>query len=176
MRVSCPLFARCAGTPASELWCSCFRAEAAKPAKEATEKPAKQAGKKRAAAVFLVVGALLQFAEGALHEAGTGHADRGALDFVFQPEKHGLGGGFAGLEDDIAGETVAKDDFDRILEEVVALDVAAEVESARPEEFKNFFGELAALGIFAADRHQSDGRVLVAENVAREDGSHDGVL
>ena len=52
MRVSCPLFARCAGTRASELWCSCFHAEAAKPAKEATEKPAKQAGKKRAAAVL----------------------------------------------------------------------------------------------------------------------------
>ena len=90
--------------------------------------------------------------------------------------EHGLGSGFAGLEDDIAGETVAENDFDRILEEVVALDVAAEVESARPEEFENFFGELAALGIFAADRHQPDGRVFVTKNVARKDGAHNGVL
>ena len=59
---------------------------------------------------------------------------------------------------------------------IVAFDVAAEVERALLQHLENFFGQVGALHILAADRHQADRRILVTEHVARIDRAHDPVL
>ena len=44
------------------------------------------------------------------------------------------------------------------------------------EHLEDFLGEFAAFHVFLADRHQADGRVFVAEDVARINRAHDAVL
>ena len=56
---------------------------------------------------------------------------------------------------------------------IVAFDVAAEVERAALQHLEDFFRQVGAFHILAANRHQTDRGILVAEHVARIDRAHD---
>src|SRR5206468_3059931 len=71
---------------------------------------------------------------------------------------------------------IADHHFDRVSKESMAFDVATKVQPALLQHLEDFLGQIASLHIFVADRHQTDRRILVAEDMSRIDGAHDGVL
>lgn len=111
-----------------------------------------------------------------LCEQSAEAGEHALCDLVFHPAKNGVRDGFAGLEDDVAGEAIGDDHFDGILEKVVAFNVATESETARLEQLECFACEVVPLFVLRTDRHEADARILVAQDVARIDAAHDRVL
>ena len=58
----------------------------------------------------------------------------------------------------------------------MAFDVADEIQVELLAELEGFQGQFVAFGVFGADAEHADAGVLVAENLARVDAAHDGVM
>ena len=87
-----------------------------------------------------------------------------------------LGKAFQGLQDDVADKAVADHDVNAVVKEVVALDVADEIQVRHFAKFAGFqgqFGAFVRLGAVAEDAHA---RVFVSENLARVNAAHDGKM
>src|SRR5436190_15176286 len=76
------------------------------------------------------------------------------------------------LQADVAGEAVANDDVGGALEQLAALDVAAEPKLARLEQRVRLECEVVALLRLLSDRQEADVGLRDAEDLAREHGSH----
>src|SRR5690606_28373538 len=80
------------------------------------------------------------------------------------------------LEHDIADEAVADDHVDRALEDVVAFDIAAEVQRAAAQQLGRLFDDLVALDDFFADVQQTDGGIVAVVDRLGQGRAHDGEL
>src|SRR5207245_11503594 len=83
--------------------------------------------KQRAAAVATVIEPAREPVQHRLGHQASQHRERSALEFLLQKLGDQRGEPFGSLERDVAHESVANDDVDLALENVVAFDVAAEV-------------------------------------------------
>src|SRR4029453_3897528 len=122
---------------------------------------------KRAAAVLFVIRLVLNVLKCVPSEIGAGHSPFGAFKFVPEPLKNRHRDRFARFQDHVADKSVAYDNFDRVLEQMPALDVADEVERTLLQHLEDFLGLLSAFHVFFAERYQTNRRTLVAENMAR---------
>jgi hypothetical protein len=84
---------------------------------------------------------------------------------VLEPLKHRYRDRFARFQDNVANESVAHDNFNRIFKEMAAFYVANEVERTWFQHLEYFLGQFGALDILVAKRDQTNGRILVMENV-----------
>lgn len=129
------------------------------------------------AAGFVGIGLFVDGFEGGFGEDATDFGTGGAHDFAFDHLEDGVGEGFGGFEEDIAGEAVGDDDVGGFVPEVMAFDIADEVEAGGfAQEFAGFLDEGVAFVLFGAVGHEANGGVGAAEDVAGVGGAHDGVL
>ena len=89
-------------------------------------------------------------------------------------EHHGES--FGRLQHHVADEAVADEDFGRALVDVVAFDIAVEIEARRAQQFPGALRELVALDLFLADVEEADRRPLDAVHRRHQRGSHDREL
>ena len=83
---------------------------------------------------------------------------------------------FRGLQGHVADEAVAHDDVRRALEDVVAFDVAVEVQLAAAQQFGGLLDDVVALDHFLADVQQADRGPLLLLDRLDERGAEDGEL
>ena len=83
---------------------------------------------------------------------------------------------FAGLQNHVAGETVADDYVNVAGKNVTAFDVADEVDRRILHQLQRLFGQIVSLDVFFADAHQSDFRTADAQDRTRVDRTHNGEL
>ena len=113
-------------------------------------------------------------AEGVAGEQGAELAFGVFGDFTFEPGGHAFEEALQGLEDDVADKTVADHDVHAVVKEVVAFDVADEIEVDLLAEFAGFHGQLGAFVGLGAVAQNADAGRLVAENLAGVNAAHDG--
>ena len=99
-----------------------------------------------------------------------------AHQFALQHGKHGHREAFGRFQNNVADKTVADHDVHVVLEQVVTLDVADEIQIQLFAELEGFECEFVALGILRADAQDADARVFPSEHFARIDIAHDGEL
>src|SRR5215471_6803179 len=90
----------------------------------------------RRPAVFGVVEARLEAAEGRARQQETHRGLQRALDLLAQEVLDHLGERLGHLQDDVAGEAVGDDDVDGSVEDVAPLDVADEVQAGLLEDLE----------------------------------------
>lgn len=129
------------------------------------------------AAVLVGIGLFVDGFEGGL---GQERADLGAGGTHELPLHHGedgVGQGLGGFEQDIAGEAVCDDDVWGLVPEVVAFNIADEIEaSGFAQELAGFFDQSIAFFLLGAVRHEADSGIGAIEHVACVSRAHDGVL
>ena len=104
-------------------------------------------------------------------------AEERLLELGLDPAAHCLGDGLDGLEDDVSDEAVGDGDVDPASADVVALDVADEVEVAELlDERERLVHELVALALLRSDRHEADRRLLAPQHRLGVDVAHDRPL
>ena len=86
---------------------------------------------------------------------------------ALEHRKHRHGQAFAGLQNDVADEAVAHDHVHVVLEQIMAFDVADEIQIQLLAELEGFEGEFVAFGFFRADAQNADARVFAAR-ISRE--------
>ena len=82
----------------------------------------------------------------------------------------------AGFQNDVADKAVAHDHVHVVLEQIVALDVADEIQVQLFAELEGFERQFVALGILGADAQNADARIFAAQHFARIDAAHHGEL
>src|SRR5690606_20760842 len=80
-----------------------------------------------------------------------------ALEFGTHHGGDHLGNPLDGLEHDIAYKTIANDDINSTLADIVALDVAIKVQTAVAQQFGRLFDDFITLDDFFADVEQAYG-------------------
>src|SRR5439155_12739900 len=118
------------------------------------------------AAVLFIVRLILNCSNGILHEECAGFSHRCAHELVLEPFKHRHRDRFARFQDNVANESVAHDNFNWIFKEMSAFYVADEVKRTWFQHLKHFLGQFGALNVLVAERNQTNGRILVMENMA----------
>src|SRR6266576_2726022 len=131
---------------------------------------------KRAAAVFFVIRLVLNRPNSILREECADFSHRCAHELVFEPLKHRHRDRFARLQDYVANESVANDNFNRIFKEVTAFYVANEVKRTWSQHLEHFLGQFGALDILVAKRDQANGRILVMQNMPGINRAHERIL
>src|SRR5471032_2849707 len=124
--------------------------------------------------------AVLDRLQRAATEQGAQHGQQVALEFgaqrVAEEARHAL----HCLQRDVADETVAYHDVGGALEDVVALDVAVEVERAALvvslQQLAGGLDHFVALDVLGADVQQADGRALDFFHGRDQHRTHDGEL
>ena len=131
---------------------------------------------KRRAAEALGIHAAFDGAEGVLGQQGAELAAGIGGQLAFEQREHGQGQALAGLQDDVADEPVANDHIHAVPEQVMAFDVADEIQVQLLAELEGFQGQFIAFGVLGADAEDADAGILVAENLPGVDAAHDGVM
>src|SRR6266516_2398241 len=116
-------------------------------------------------AVLFVIRLGLNGSTGILREECAGFSQRCAHEFVLEPLKHRHRDRFARFQDHIADESVAHNNFNRVFKEMTAFYVANEVKRTWFQHLEYFLGQLGTLNILVAERDQTNGRILVMENM-----------
>ena len=93
----------------------------------------------RAAAVLLVVHLLLDGVKRVPRQISACHARLGARHLVLKPFEQRHCDRFGCLQNHVADKTIAHHHFDRIFEEMTALNITSEVERAFFQHLENFF-------------------------------------
>ena len=91
------------------------------------------------AAVFLVVHLFLDRLKRFLREKSAGHPYLAFDQLVLKPFENGVADRFTGLENDVADEAVTNDNLDGMSKQIMAFDVAPEVERAPLQHLENLF-------------------------------------
>src|SRR5690606_26686858 len=104
------------------------------------------------------------------------HRERVTREFGPQHGGYHLGETLHGLEHDISDETVAHNDVDGAFTDIVALDVAIEIEPTGAQQLGCTLHDLIALYNLFADIEQTDGGPLVTVDGGGQRGTHDGEL
>src|SRR5262249_15874017 len=119
----------------------------------------------RPAAVLFIIRLVLNHSNSILREECANFSHRCAHELVFEPLKHRYRDRFARLQDYVANESVAHDNFNRIFKQMTAFYVANEVKRTWSQHLEHFLGQFGALNILVAERDQANGRILVMENM-----------
>ena len=82
------------------------------------------------------------------------------------------GHALAGLEDDIADKAITNHHIHPALEEVVAFDIADEINVEMLAELECLKGQFVAFAFFGAVAEDSDAGIFVSKNLARVDATH----
>ena len=109
------------------------------------------------AVVAAVIDAILEALDRRHREQRAGPGDEVAVKFFAEELADHFRETLRCLQRDVADEAVADDDVDRPTVDVVAFDVAVEVEIAGLEQLARFLDDIAALDVFLADVKQADG-------------------
>src|SRR6266699_551594 len=120
---------------------------------------------KRTAAVLFIVRLILNCSDGILCEECADFSHPCTHELVLEPLKHRHRDRFARFQDHVPNESVAHDNFNRIFKEMTAFYVANEVKRTWSQHLKHFLGQFGALNILIAERDQTNGRILVMENM-----------
>src|SRR5213080_2239524 len=119
----------------------------------------------RTAAVLFIIRLVLNRPNSILREECADFSHRCAHELVFEPLKHRHRYRFARLQDYVANESVAHDNFNRIFKEMTAFYVANEVKRTWSQHLEHFLGQFGALNILVAERDQTNGRILVLKKM-----------
>ena len=98
--------------------------------------------------------------------------DRSLLEVLAQGAEDEAGDALEELDHHVADEPVAHDDIGAVLDQVVRLDVANEMEVERRQLGVGLAGQLVALLNLLADVEEADPRVRHVEDVLGEDRAH----
>src|SRR5262245_5841037 len=120
---------------------------------------------KRTAAILFIIRLVLNRSNSILGEECADFSHRCAHELVFEPLKHRHRDRFARLQDYVANESVAHDNFNRIFKEMAAFYVANEVKRTWTQHLEYFLGQFGALDILVAERDQANGRIRVMQNM-----------
>lgn len=97
-------------------------------------------------------------------------------ELSLEPLEHATSETLASLENDVADEAIANDDIDAIAKEVMAFDIADEVNGSLLAEFIGFEGQFIAFDGLGADAQDADTGLSTTEDLPGVDMAHDGVL
>ena len=78
------------------------------------------------------------------------------------------GEAFARFQNDVADKTVANHDVHMVLEQIVALDIADEIQIQLLAELEGFQRQFVALGIFRADAQECPRADFCVRSTSRE--------
>src|SRR5882757_2563274 len=120
---------------------------------------------KRTAAVLFIVRLGLDCSNGISREERAGLSHRCAHELVLEPLKHRHRDRFARFQDHVANESVAHHDLHRVFKQMPTLYVADEVKRTWFQHLEHFLGQFGALNVLVAERHQTNGWILVMENM-----------
>src|SRR6476660_679778 len=120
---------------------------------------------KRTAAVLFIIRLVLNRSNGILREECANFSHPCTHELVLEPLKHRHRDRFARFQDNVAHESIAYDNFYRILKETTAFYVANEVKRTWSQHLEYFLGQFGALDILVAERDQANGRILVMQNM-----------
>src|SRR5437773_8355571 len=120
---------------------------------------------KGTAAVLFIIRLVLNRSNGIPRKESADFSHPCTHELVLEPLKHRHRDRFARFQDNVANESVAYDNFNRIFKEMTAFYVANEVKRTWSQQLQYFLGQFDALNILVAKRDQTNGRILVMENM-----------
>src|SRR6476620_3156903 len=120
---------------------------------------------KRTAAVFFIIRLVLNRSNGVPREECADFSHPCTHELVLEPLKHRHRDRFACFQNDVANESVAHDNFNRIFKEMATFYVANEVKRTWFQHLEYFLGQFGALDILVAERDQANGRIRVMQNM-----------
>src|SRR5262249_22352162 len=120
---------------------------------------------KRTAAVLFIIRLVLNASNGVPREecADVSHPCTHQPDV--EPFNHEHRDRVARFQDNVAYESVAYDNFNRIFKKMAAFYVANEVKRTWSQHLEYFLGQFGALDILVAERDQANGRIRVMQNM-----------
>src|SRR6266513_4423273 len=131
---------------------------------------------KRTAAVLFIIRLVLNRSNGIPREECADFSHACTHELVLEPLKHRHCDRFARFQDNIANESVAHDNFNRLFKETTAFYVANEVKRTWSQHLEYFLGQFGALHILVAERDQANGRILVMQNMPGINRAHERIL
>src|SRR5438876_5710232 len=131
---------------------------------------------KRAAAVFFVIRLVLNGSNGIPREECADFSHPCTHQLVLEPLKHRHRDRFARFQDNVAYESVAYDNFNRVFKKMTPFNVANEVKRTWFQHLKYFLGQFGALNILVAERDKANGRILVMQNMPGINRAHERIL
>src|SRR5882672_350292 len=120
---------------------------------------------KRTAAVLFIIRLVLNRSNGIPREECADLSHPCTHELVLEPLKHRHRDRFARFQDHVANESVAHDNFNRIFKEMSSFYVADEVKRTWFQHLEHFLGQFVALNVLVTQRNQTNGRILVMENM-----------
>src|SRR5437667_382423 len=120
---------------------------------------------KGTAAVLFIIRLVLNRSNGIPRKESADFSHPCTHELVLEPLKHRHRDRFARFQDNVANESVAYDNFNRIFKEMTAFYVANEVKRTWSQHLEYFLGQFGALNILVAERDQADGRILGMHNL-----------
>src|SRR5438034_2209482 len=120
---------------------------------------------KRTAAVLFIIRPVLNRSNRIPREECADFSHPRTHELVLEPLKHRHRDRFARFQDNVANESVAHDNFNRIFKEMAAFYVANEVKRTWSQHLEYFLGQFGALDILVAERDQANGRIRVMQNM-----------
>src|SRR5262245_9148185 len=131
---------------------------------------------KQTAAVLFIIRLVLNRSNGIPREECADFSHPCAHELVLEPFKHRHRDRFARFQDNVANESVAHDNFNRIFKEMAAFYVANEVKRTWSQHLEYFLGQFGAFNILVAERDQANGRIRVMQNMPGINGAHERIL
>src|SRR5216117_2283975 len=128
------------------------------------------------AAVFFIIRLVLNRSNGIPRKECADLSHPCTHELVLEPFKHRHRDRFARFQDNVANESVAYDDFNRIFKEMTAFNVANEIKRTWFQHLKYFLGQFGPLNILVAERDQANGRILVMQNMPGINRAHERIL
>src|SRR6266480_7514141 len=120
---------------------------------------------KGTAAVLFIIRLVLDRSNGIPREERADFSHPRTHELVLEPLKHRHRNRFTRFQDNVANESVAYDNFNRIFKEMTTFYVADEVKRTWSQHLEYFPGQFGALNILVAERDQADGRIFVMQNM-----------
>src|SRR5213595_337038 len=120
---------------------------------------------KRTAAVLFIIRLVFNRSNGIPREECANFSHPCTHELVLEQLKHRHRDRFARFQDNVANESVAHDNFDRIFKEMTAFYVANKVKRTWSQHLEYLLGKFGALDILVAERDQANGRILVMQNM-----------
>src|SRR5437762_7164895 len=117
------------------------------------------------AAVFFIIRLVLNRSNGIPRKESADFSHPRTHELVLEPFRHCHRDRFARFQDNVANESVAYDNFNRIFKEMAAFYVANEVKGTWSQHLEYFLRQFGALDILVAERDQANGRILVMQNM-----------
>src|SRR5262249_11479729 len=128
--------------------------------------------KQRSAAILLVIDPSSNPAERRAKQQRADHAKRATTNLFANQGKRQLANPLGELHQHVSDETVADHHVDQPTRNILAFDVAGEVDSSLAQERVRLLHELAAFGVFLAITQQTDDRTGISQDESRVAVTH----